>query len=69
MKNPKMLTFCEMDFPIFRVARGALRVEGKNLFFDQKNSKMTKIAPNSLKSELKMCHLVPCSFKETTAKI
>jgi len=36
MKNPKMLSFCEMNLPIFRVARGALRVEGKNLFFTKK---------------------------------
>jgi len=36
MTNPKMQTLCEMDLPIFRVARGALRVEGKNLFLTQK---------------------------------
>jgi len=36
MENPKMLSFCEMDLPIFRVARGALRVEGKNLFLKKK---------------------------------
>jgi len=34
--NPKMQTFRELDLPIFRVARGALRVEGKNLFLIQK---------------------------------
>jgi len=36
MKNPKMLSFCEMDLPIFRVARGVLHVEGKNLFLTKK---------------------------------
>jgi len=36
MENPKLLSFCEMDLPIFRVARGALRVEGKNLFLTKK---------------------------------
>ena len=36
MKNPKILTFCEMDLPIFRVARDALRIESKNLFLTQK---------------------------------
>jgi hypothetical protein len=36
MKNPKMLSFREMDLPNLRVARGALRVEGKNLFLAQK---------------------------------
>ena len=30
MKNPKMQTFCDLDLPILRVARGALRVEPKN---------------------------------------
>jgi len=36
MKNPKMQAFCDLDLPILRVARGALRVEPKNLFFNQK---------------------------------
>jgi len=36
MKNPKMQTFLELDLPIFRVARSALRVEGKNLILIQK---------------------------------
>jgi len=36
MKNPKMLSFPEKEFPIFRVACGALRVGEENLFFAQK---------------------------------
>jgi len=36
MTNPKMQTFLELDLPIFRVARGVLRFEGKNLFLIQK---------------------------------
>ena len=38
MKNPKMLSFFPTDLPIFRVARGVLRVEEENLFFDQKTT-------------------------------
>ena len=51
-----MLSFCEMDLPNLRVARGALRVEGKNLFLAKKNSKLTKIAPNFLNFELGVYH-------------
>jgi len=40
MTNPKMLSFCEMYLPIFTVLRGALRVEGKNMFLTQKKFKI-----------------------------
>jgi len=36
MKNSKMLSFPEKELPIFRVARGALRVGEENLFFAKK---------------------------------
>ena len=44
MKNPKMQTFRDLDLPIFRVARGALCVEPKNLFL-HKNFKIAKKFP------------------------
>ena len=44
MKNLKMQNFRDFDLPIFRVARGALHIEAKNLFFD----KIDKIFPKFL---------------------
>ena len=38
-----MQTFCELELPIFRVARGALRVGEENLFFAQKIHKWPKM--------------------------
>jgi len=35
MTNLKMKNFRDFDLPIFRVARGALHVEAKNMFFDK----------------------------------
>jgi len=35
MTNPKLQAICDLDLPILWVARGALRVEPKNLFLGQ----------------------------------
>jgi len=68
MKKPKMLSFLEKELPIERVARGARRVGGENLFFAQKFTSDQKCS-NFFKFVLEVSHLEPFSLKEASAKM